>query len=249
MIFQIWKRNAVQFRRTWLISLFWIVIEPTLILGAMGFGLGSYITTINGITYADFFFPSILCTSAMFVTYFVSTYDNFSKLTHQKTFVTQILTAIEPREVVIGEIIWASTKGTLSAIGVSIVGIAVGLVDTWRILPVFLIIFLLCVVFAAFGMIVTTYIRNFDQIIYPSSGLIIPMSLFSDTYFPVETLPHGLKYVTYIFPLTSAVSSARSILQNGFSDYTLILKILYLFVLAFLLTRFAIQRLSQKLLD
>jgi lipooligosaccharide transport system permease protein len=249
MVFHIWKRNAVQFTRTWLISLFWIVIEPTLILGAMGFGLGSYITTINGVTYADFFFPAILCTSAMFVTYFVSTYDNFSKLTHQKTFVTQILTAIEPKEVVIGEILWASTKGTISAIGVAIVGAAIGLVDTWRIFPVFFIVFLSCMVFAAFGVIVTTYIRNFDQIIYPSSGLIIPMSLFSDTYFPVETLPHGLKYVTYIFPLTNAVSASRTILQNGFSDYTLIVKVLYLAILAFLLIRFAITRLSQRLLD
>lgn len=249
MVLQIWKRNAFQFQRSWLISLFWIVIEPTFILGAMGFGLGSFITTINGVSYAEFFFPSLLCISSMFVTYFVSTYDNFAKLTLEHTFHTQILTPIEPKEIVIGEVLWAATKGTLSAIGVSIVAIGLGLVETWRIIPAFFIIFLSCTIFAAFGMIVTTYVRNFDQIIYPSSGLIIPMSLFSDTYFPIDSLPIIFRYLVMAFPLTNAVCAIRQIILYGFNDYYLILKIAYLVLLSFLLIRFAIKRLSLKLLS
>ena len=98
-------------------------------------------------------------------------------------------------------------------------------------------------------MIVTTYVRNFDQIIYPSSGLIIPMSLFSDTYFPIDGLPIFFRYFVSIFPLTSAVSSARQIILHGFSDYTILIKIAYLILLAYFLIQFAIRRLSLKLLS
>lgn len=248
MVFQIWKRNAIQFKRSWLISLFWIVIEPTFILGAMGFGLGSFITTIDGVAYAEFFFPSLLCISSMFVTYFVSTYDNFAKLTLENTFHTQILSPIEPREIVIGEIIWASTKGTLSAVGVSIIAAGLGLIETWRIFPAFFVIFLSCFIFAAFGMIVTTYVRNFDQIIYPSSGLIIPMSLFSNTYFPIDSLPILLRYFITIFPLTNAVTIVRELILHGFTDYTMAFRVLYLLLIAYFLTQFAIKRLSKRLL-
>lgn len=248
MIFQVWKRNAIQFKRSWLISFFWIVIEPTFILGAMGFGLGSFITTVDGVAYAEFFFPSLLCISSMFVTYFVSTYDNFAKLTLENTFSTQILSPIEPKEIAIGEILWAATKGTLSAVGVSIVALGLGLINTWRIIPAFFIIYLSCIIFAAFGLIVTTYIRNFDQIIYPSSGLIIPMSLFSDTYFPISSLPIVIRYFVTIFPLTNAVNSIRHVIIYGFDDYFLIIRIGYLLLLAIFLVKFAIQRLNKKLL-
>ena len=249
LIFQIWKRNAFHFRRSWLISFFWIVIEPTLILGAMGFGLGSFVTTINGISYAEFFFPALLCISSMFVTYFVSTYDNFAKLTLEHTFHTQILSPIEPKEIVIGEILWAATKGTLSSVGVSIVAGGLGLIESWRVIPVFGIIFLNCIIFAAFGMIVTTYVRNFDQIIYPSSGIIIPMSLFSGTYFPIDALPVAVRYLISVFPLTHAVAISREVILTGFQDYFLIFKVAYLLVLAYFLTRFAVKRLNQKLLS
>lgn len=248
-VFQIWKRNALHFRRSWLISFFWIVIEPTLILGAMGFGLGSFVTTINGISYAEFFFPALLCVSAMFVTYFVSTYDNFAKLTLEQTFHTQILSPIEPKEIVIGEVLWAATKGTLSSIGVSIVAGGFGLIESWRIFPIFFVIFLNCIIFAAFGMIVTTYVRNFDQIIYPSSGLIIPMSLFSDTYFPIDAMPIVARYFISLFPLTHAVGISRQVILSGFQDYFLIFKLAYLFILAYLLIRFAIRRLEYRLLS
>lgn len=248
MVFQVWRRNYLQFKRSWLVSLFWIVIEPLFVLGAMGFGLGSFVSTINGVSYADFFYPGLICMSSMFVSFFVSTYDNFSKLTYQKVFATQILSPIEPQEILVGEVLWAATKGTFSAFGVSVVAASIGLVDTWRIFPALGIVFLSSLVFSAFGMLVTTLVRNYDQIIYPSSGIIIPLSLFSGTYFPIEQLPYGLKYIAYISPLTHSTRAVRSLILTGFDWYQLV-NITYLCVIIYFLYKVSYKRLAQKLLS
>jgi lipooligosaccharide transport system permease protein len=250
LVYQIWHRNYLQFCKSWLVSFVWIVIEPLFILSAIGYGLGSYVATIGGVSYVEFFYPALICSSSMFVAYFVSTYDNFSKLEHQNLFSTQILSPIEPQEIVIGEVLWAATKGTLSAAGVSIVASFLGLIDTWKIFPALGVVFISSLFFASFGMLVTTYVRSFDQIIYPSSGFIIPMSLFSGTYFPIEHLPYGLRYVAYLFPLTHAVRVVRLLLvpSEGGLDIWVIVNILYLIALIILLVRWSTARLSRKLL-
>jgi len=248
LVYRIWRRNYQQFKRSWLISLLWIVIEPLFVLAAVGYGLGSFVADIKGISYVEFFYPALICSSSMFISYFVATYDNFSKLTHQGLFTTQLTTAIEPQEIVLGEVLWAATKGTFSAIGVSLVASLFGLVDSWRIFPALIVVGISCLFFAAFGLLVTTMVKNFDQIIYPSSGLIIPMSLFSGTYFPIEHLPYGLKYLAYIFPLTHAVRMVRGILTTGF-DYWMILNLAYLLILIYVFVRWSSVRLANKLLN
>ena len=248
LIYSIWKRNFLQFKRTWMISLLWIIIEPLFILTAIGYGLGSFVPTIAGVSYVDFFYPALICSTSMFVSYFVSTYDNFSKLTHQQLFATQILTRIEPQEIVIGEVIWAATKGTISAAGVSVVAALLGLVDSWRIFPALFVVFLSCLVFSCFGMLITTWVKNYDQIIYPSSGLIVPMSLFSGTYFPVDHMPYGLKYASYLFPLTHSVRMVRALLNEGF-DWWMLLNTSYLLLLIYFLVRICSNRLAQKILN
>jgi lipooligosaccharide transport system permease protein len=250
LIYQIWYRNWVQFCKSWMVSFVWIVIEPLFMLSAIGYGLGTYVSTIDGVSYVEFFYPALICSSAMFVAYFVSTYDNFSKLSHLNLFSMQILSPIEPQEIVIGEILWAATKGTLSAVGVSIVASFLGLVDTWKIFPAIGVVFISSLFFASFGMLVTTYVRSFDQIIYPSSCLIIPMSLFSGTYFPIDHLPYGLNDLAYLFPLTHTVRVVRLLLTSGAQlDFWVPLNILYVLALTVLLTRWSTTRLTRILLN
>jgi lipooligosaccharide transport system permease protein len=244
----IWYRNYLIFQKSWTVSAFWILLEPLFILTALGYGLGSFVNNIDGVSYIDFFFPALICNSAMMVAYFSSTYDNYSKLTYQKLYVTQILTPIQPIEICIGEILWGATKGTMSAVGISIIGLLLGLADSWRILPALGVVFLLSMFFAAMGMVVTTYVKNYDQIIYPTSGLVIPMSLFSGTYFPIHHLPYGLKYLAYIFPLTHAVTVVREMVLKGFF-WQQLLHVLALCVFIIYFVRWGYLRLQKKLLS
>lgn len=244
---RVWSRNFLYFRKTWTVSLFWVLLEPLMYLGAIGFGLGTFVSNIGGHSYVDFFFPGLLCSTGMMVAFFEGTYGGFTKLTHQRTYATIMLTRIGPEEIALGELLWAGTKGYISVCGVALVAAFFGLIDTWRIIPALAILLLLCWLFASLAMIMTSYARNYDSFIYSTSGFIVPMSLFSGTYFPIDQLPTFLKYAAYLFPLTHAVQAVRGVLQDGFTTAVGI-HVLVLLVLGVLAMNIAIYRIRGKLL-
>ncbi len=220
--FRVWSRNFLYFRKTLLVSLFWIVLEPVIYLGAIGFGLGAFVSNMGGMSYIEFFFPALLASTAMMVAFFEATYGNYTKLTHQKTYSTIMLTRVGPEEIVAGELLWAASKGFFGVMGVTVVALFFGLVDSYRIFLALPILFLLSGVFSCLGMIFTSIARNYDSFIYSTSGLIVPMSLLSGTYFPLEHLPDGLRYAAYVFPLTHGVAAVRGVLQFGLTREVLI---------------------------
>ncbi|HEY8271473.1 MAG TPA: ABC transporter permease [Pseudobdellovibrionaceae bacterium] len=244
---RVWSRNFLYFRKTWTVSLFWVVLEPLMYLGAIGFGLGAFVSNINGHSYVDFFFPGLLCSTGMMVAFFEGTYGGFTKLTHQRTYSTIMLTRIGPEEIAFGELLWSCTKGYFSVCGVALVAAFFGLIDTWRIFPALAVLLILCWLFSSIAMIMTSIARNYDSFIYSTSGFIVPMSLLSGTYFPIEQLPGGLKYLAYLFPLTHAVQAVRGLLQEGFTTAVSI-HVLVLLVLGLLLMNIAIYRIRHKLL-
>lgn len=223
---QVWSRNFLYFKKTWLVSVFWIVLEPAIYLGAMGLGLGAFVNNIHGKSYLEFFFPALLATTAMMVAFFEGTYGNYTKLTHQRTYATIMLTRVGPEEIVAGELLWAASKAFFGVIGVAVVASFFGIVDS-RIFLALPILFILSALFSCIGMIITSVARNYDSFVYATSGFIVPMSLLSGTYFPLEQLPTGLRYVAYLLPLTHGVAAVREVLFVGLTGvvavHTLIL--------------------------
>ncbi|MEN0060211.1 MAG: ABC transporter permease [Bdellovibrio sp.] len=244
---RVWSRNFLYFKKTWLVSLFWIVLEPVIYLGAIGFGLGAFVNNMGGMSYIEFFFPALLSSTAMMVAFFEGTYGNYTKLTHQKTYATIMLTRIGPDEIVAGELLWATSKGFFGVLGVTVVAIFFGLIDSYRIILVLPILFLLSAMFSCIGMLFTSIARNYDSFIYSTSGLIVPMSLLSGTYFPLEQLPTGLRYLSYLFPLTHGVAAVRETLYKGPSIMVGV-HVLILLVATWVCMNVAFFRIRKKLL-
>lgn len=213
---KIWLRNFLFFRKTFLVSMFWTVLEPLLYLGGLGFGFGRYIPPIESLPFIDFYFAGLLCATAMMVSYFEATYPNFTKLTYQRTYATMLLTPLKPEEILYGEILWAATKGMIGAIGVMIVSSFLGLYShhLFTILP---ILFLLSLIFASFGIIMISIAKNYDTFTFSTSGFIIPLSLFSGTYFSLNDTPFVLKFLAYLFPLAHGLQIVRGLLYRDFS--------------------------------
>jgi lipooligosaccharide transport system permease protein len=211
-IFKVWMRNFYYFKYKWLATAFWAIFEPVLYLFAIGMGLGRFVGQIEGVPYIEWFFPGLLASTAMLVSFFETTYGSFTKLTHQKTYAALLVTPISSHDIVLGEILWAMTKGLIGAVGVAIVGFAVGGVSLSGFIPSFFILVLLSWVFASLGMLVTSFATHYDSFIYAQSGFIMPMYLFSGTYFPASQLPKGLQIVAWCLPLTHGVSAVRMLL-------------------------------------
>lgn len=229
---KVWNRNYLQFKKTWLLSFFWIVIEPVVYLTAIGWGLGTYVTNIGGQSYLEFYLPGLLSMTGMFVAFFEGTYNNFTKLIHSKIYSTFLISKITAEEIFYGEVLWVASKSFLSVLSVTFFAAVFGIIDSFRILPALVILFFISLLFSFLAMIAMSLAKDYESFVYSISGLIIPMSLIAGTYFPVSALHSFFQVVSYLMPLTHGVAAVRSILSNHF-DYVFIINILFLTLFLF----------------
>ena len=238
----------MQFRANLLSSVFWIVLEPLLYLGAIGFGVGHFIPSIEGMSYPQFFAPALMATSGMFLSFLEGTYGSYSRYKEHGTFQQILLSPVSPSDIVLGETLWAASKGFMSAAAISIVALGLGLIPLKFWLLALIVQALICWLFAALGLVISSFARSYDTFTYAQTALIVPMALFSGTYFPLNIFPKWIEHASYIFPLTHGVSATR-IVFSGEAHSMIFFNLAMLFLEAVLLTNFATSRISRKLLN
>lgn len=243
-VFKVWRRNWLVFKRTWLVTSFWVVLEPLMYLGAIGFGLGSFVQQINGKSYIDFYYPGLLCNTAIMVSYFEATYGSYTKLIYQKLFQVLSLSPLKPKEILLGELLWCASKGFIGVIGVFVIASLFGL-NTFKMFLTLPILFLICVIFAGFGLIMTSLAKNYDSFIYSSSGIIIPLSLISGIYFPIEQMPLPIRWAASLSPITHALGVIRGIQAWNF-NYWMIGQLAILLLFAGFSLRFMFKSFARK---
>jgi lipooligosaccharide transport system permease protein len=185
----------------------------------------------------------------MTVSFLESTYGNFSKLNYQKTYASMVQTPLEPNDVVLGEALWGASKGTISAIGVAVIISVFGHIEILMLPLALIIIFLSSFIFSLIGMYVIAVVKNYDGIIYPTCGFIVPMSVLCGTYFPLEQLPSLFRYFLFLFPLTHTVAAVRGIFLGGVPWWQYVIHLVYLLGLSFFLLEIANKKIEKKLIN
>lgn len=242
----VWYRNFLYFRRSWKISLLWIFVEPILAVVAFGVGLGTLIENIEGQSYIKFFFPGLMASTTMMVSYFEATYGSYTKLSQSKIFQSIVTSPVMPSDVAMGEILWAASKGLCSAIAVGLVGVVIGLFSLPTLMAMLVVLAFQSLLFAAIGLFMSTLAINYDWFVYAQTGFIAPMALFCGTYFPLEYWPSGIQWAAWLLPLTHSVSAVR-LIAFGKADYSITMNIVYLAFLSIILTNWSSLRLQRKL--
>jgi lipooligosaccharide transport system permease protein len=227
------ERNLFVYRHGWLIILSGF-FEPLFYLLSIGFGLGALIGTIPGpggepISYQLFVAPALLASSAMNGAISESTFNFFFKLNYNKTFTAILSTPLSPGDVAVGELTWALFRGGLYAIGFMVVMIVFGLVvSPWVVLAVPAAL-LIGFAFGAVGMAATSFMKtwqDFDLI----QLVILPLFLFSATFYPIETYPDALRVIVQLTPLYQGVDLLRA-LTVGVVSPVLLFHVAYLLVM------------------
>ncbi len=242
----VWRRNFLYFRYTLITTLAWIFIEPLLYVFAFGYGLGHFVSKINGTSYVEFIAPAMMATSGMFVAFFEGTYGTYTKLTRQNTLATIILTPVSPDEVTLAEILWCTSKAFLSVVSVAIVLLLMKLLPVRPLFPMLAVLFLNCWVFAALGVWLASLARSYEWFTYAQSGFILPMSLFCGTFFPLSQLPPTIHRFAMFLPLTHAMQSVRMFAAGEFHAQFAI-NMLYLIFLGVVFTNLAAARFDRRL--
>lgn len=199
-------RNWTVYKKDFLANISPTIADPSLIMVSLGLGLGTFIQDINGLSYLAFLAPGLAATTALFTSFFETSYGFYVRMTYESVFKAMLTTPIGPREIVIGEYIWNFIKGALMAMGVTIVLFFFGLVPNLYILPAATLVGgLTALPCAALGLLACTYVKNINQFQTVYSFLIAPIYFLSGVFFPIEPMPKLFQMLIQISPFTHGV--------------------------------------------
>jgi len=247
--FRLVERNMYVYRHGWLVLLSGF-FEPIFYLLGVGFGIGALVGTVAGpggqeIPYQLFVAPALLASASMNGAINESTFNFFFKLNYNKTFTAILSTPLSAGDIAVGELVWALIRGGLYSIGFMVVLVVLGLVvSPWVVLAVPAAL-LVGFAFGAVGMAATSFMKtwqDFDLI----QLVVLPLFLFSGTFYPIETYPESLRFIVQLTPLYQGVDLIRS-LTVGHITPILLFHIGYLVIVGFA-GLFVVSRRLDKLL-
>ena len=191
------------------------IVEPVFYLLSMGLGLGALIGQVQtedgqAVTYAAFIAPALLAVAAMNGAIYDSTWNVFFKMQFAKLYEGMLSTSLGPLDVALGEICLALARGLLYATGFLLVMQALGLNLSWWALLALPAVLLIAFGFASIGMAVTSYMKTFQQMDW-INFVLLPMFLFSATFYPLSVYPQGIQYVIQAMPLWHGVELVRGL--------------------------------------
>jgi lipooligosaccharide transport system permease protein len=170
----------------------------------------------------------------------------FFRMRYARTYDGILATPMRPADVAIGEIAWALTRGALYAAGFVTVMLVMGLMESlWGLmaLPVALLIGL---GFGAVGMAAATFMKTWQDLDLIQLA-ILPMFLFSATFYPLQVYPPLLQTLTRLSPLYHGVELIRGFTLGVF-DLSMVGHAAFLVLLALLGGVIAARRLGRLLL-
>jgi lipooligosaccharide transport system permease protein len=210
----IWLRHWASYVRYWKITITWVLIEPAVVLLAIGFGVGKLVTEVEGApTYAIFVTPGIIIGSAMFHALFETSWNAYHRIDNQ-IYETQLTTPISIFELTLGDISWAVTRSLMTTAAVAVFAAALGWLDHWMAVWMIIPAVLSGVVFGAMGFFfaATAPYTVFLSLVF--TLVATPLYFFSGTFFPISILPDWVEPIAWAMPLTPAVHMARGFATN-----------------------------------
>jgi lipooligosaccharide transport system permease protein len=207
----------VQFTRTWRGTWASTVLTPLGFLAAMGLGLGSIVdngsgtSTLGGVSYLDFIAPGLLAASIMQQATFESSYPVLGAIKWAKQYHAQLATPLRVRDALTGHLLWVAVRLAISALVFMLVMALFSTFHSWW--------GVLCLPAAVLtGMAFVPGVFAYAATLETDSGfallfrfIIMPMFLFSGTFFPVSQLPDWLEPVAYVVPLWHGVDLCRDL--------------------------------------
>jgi lipooligosaccharide transport system permease protein len=219
--FQCW---LTVYRRIWRSSIWSSVLGPVCYLGALGFGLGTLVdkhgtASLGGVSYLAFVAPAILASGAMNTGMSEASYPVFGSLKWNRIYFGAQASPLRPADIFRGHLMFMAMRIAMNCAFVLLVMWAFGAVRSAWVVLAFPAAVLTGLAFAAPIAAWAVTVKVGNTFTYLFRFLIMPLMLFSGTFFPLSQLPAGLRALAYATPLWHGVALCRAFsLGTGIRD-------------------------------
>ena len=224
----------------------WLIIglaiaNPVLYLVSIGLGVGAYIDKntggmgVDGVSYITFLAPALLATAAIQGAIDESVYPTLEGFKWNKTFFSMNSTPLSGNHIAMGVFFNSLVRVIFTAVIYWLVMLAFGVLESSR---AWLAIFTAVMAGAAFGAMMQALagmLENEDIFFTVLQRFVImPLFLFSGTFYPLTNMPIYLQWIGWISPLWHATELGRW-LTYGHEISTLMLYTHFIFLNSLLL--------------
>lgn len=243
--------HALGFRRLWRATITVSFLNPIFFLVSIGLLLGKLVDQSNpdlgGLTYLEFVAPALLATTAMQTAASVTTFPVKAGLKWFRTYHAVVTTPVRVGELVAGVLAWTGVR-VLVAVSVFAVvaGIGGAFVSPLAVLAPFAA--LLCgLAFGALLAAITSTVEGDEWLAAIFRFGLVPLFLFSGTFFPIEQLPGWLVPLAWATPLWHGVDLCRELASGDVEALQTIVHVSYLVALTALGVVLTIRAQREKL--
>lgn len=212
------ESEVIAYRRTWRGTVISSFVNPVLFLTAMGTGLGSLVDSGSadlGIPYLAFIATGLMAANAMQNGAGDGSFPVMAGVLWRKNFQGTITTPLGPADIIWGRIIWGTAR--LLFVLVVFAVIAVGF-DAMSLGPALKAVPPAVLTGLAFTTVITAWTLTQEDGRSLSTLFrfgIVPLFLFSGTFFPISQLPGILQPIAFVTPLFHGVELVRKIALPG----------------------------------
>ena len=232
--FQCW---LLRYRRIWRSSIWSSVLGPICYLGALGFGLGSLVdkhstASLGGVSYLAFVAPAILASGAMNTAMGEASYPVFGSIKWNRIYIGAQASPLRPGDIFRGHLMFMAMRIAMNAAVVIVVMWAFGAIRSAWVVLAYPAAVLTGLAFAAPIAAWSVTVKMEASFNYVFRFGVIPLMLFSGTFFPLSQLPAGLRALAYATPLWHGVALCRAFSLGQFGLLAVLGHTAYLAVLA-----------------
>ena len=209
-----WWYHAMFFAQTWRGTLASSILVPILYLAALGVGVGHLVSAhtglVEGQTYLHYIAPSILATTAMQLGEGESLWPVLASVKWIRTYHAAAATPLEPSDIFAGKILFVASRAFATGVLYTVIIACFGALESWWSLTLPLIATLLALAFSAPLVAYAARCETDASFTTLYRFAIVPMFLFSATFYPVSAYPGYLRPVVQFIPLYHGVALVRS---------------------------------------
>jgi len=200
----------VNYKRTWRGSALSSLVIPLLTMIGFGLGVGAYVHQgVDGVAYLDWIVPGLIASTAVQSAIGEATWPVLGNFEWLKVYFAQAAAPLRVADILGGHLAFMVFRVLTSAGVFLVIAACFGAVHSWWAPLTLLAAVLAAIAVAAPTAAYSASVRTDSYLAILLRFAVLPMSLFSGVFFPVESLPVLLRWVAWVLPLSHGVELSR----------------------------------------